>query len=118
MSMKTEQEIESKGIISQISNAATSTANTCVSSWEAFGRVKGFLTDFISSPINIPSTAFTPAFQLPTKQAFSQVIRCISYAGALLSVGREIDKTINGDDARKKQDEIIMNNISKGFGDK
>ena len=107
--------VESIGIVSKTTNSNTSTSTSQQSGWEAFTRVKGFLTDFINAPINIPSTIITPSFQLPSKAAFSQVTRCIGYASALLNVVKEVDAVINGKEVKKKQQEIIRNNVAKGF---
>lgn len=43
--------------------------------WEFFSKIGGLVTDILNHQINIPSTAFTPGFSLPTKAILVNIIR-------------------------------------------
>lgn len=43
-----------------------------------FKSIEGVVTEYITKQIKIPSTAFTPAFSLTTKQSFSKILFTIS----------------------------------------
>lgn len=58
--------------------AKTTTTEVTKVEWEFFKKISGFMTDFMNKQINIPSTDFTPAFCMPTKEIFSNLLRGLS----------------------------------------
>ena len=61
--------IKVNNVKSETVNSNVSKSQTQHKSWEFFKNIQGIVTDFLNKQINIPSTAFTPNFVLPTKNA-------------------------------------------------
>lgn len=91
----------------KISTVKTATVNSDLSksqtqhkSWEFFKNIQGIVTDFLNKQINIPSTAFTPNFVLPTKEIFSKIALTISIFTQLKQKMEMVGEVFSGDSTK------------------
>lgn len=103
-------------IFSKNNKAYTEEAETTHQSWEFFKKVRGIFTDFIPAQINIPSTAITPSFQLPTKETFSNIMLGISVFKQLKTKIEVVSSVFDGSakkHAMSRKDEYVRILIHK-----
>ena len=86
--------------------------------WEFFKKIDGLLTDQITKMVNIPSTLFTPAFSLPSKAQFVNIMKIIAVIKGVMYKFRRIneilDKNNQKTSERKKLVRLsILNSFEK-----
>lgn len=86
--------------------------------WEFFKKIDGLLTDQITKMVNIPSTLFTPAFALPSKAQFVNIMKIIAVIKGVMYKFRRIneilDKNNQKTSERKKLVRLsILNSFEK-----
>ena len=110
VAIKTET-VNSENVVSK-----DSTAEVLKTEWEFFKTVKGFLTDKMNAQINIPSTAFTPDFSMPTKEAFMKILMAKAMFDALSTRVKQLSNAVNGTSSdAAKQKAIVKRQIEKAL---
>lgn len=77
------------------SNVGVSKKEENFKQWEFFKNVEGVLTETITKMLNIPSTLFTPAFSLPSKAQFANILKTIAIIKAVMYKFRQIDEALH-----------------------
>jgi hypothetical protein len=110
--------IKVNNVKSETVNSNVSKSQTQHKSWEFFKNIQGIVTDFLNKQINIPSTAFTPNFVLPTKDAFAKISMVIGIFNQLKTRLSMVGEVISGSDntisSQRKQ--YIIREINKNLG--
>lgn len=110
--------IKVNNIKSETVNSNVSKSQTQHKSWEFFKNIQGIVTDFLNKQINIPSTAFTPNFVLPTKDAFAKISMVIGIFNQLKTRLSMVGEVISGSDntisSQRKQ--YVIREINKNLG--
>ena len=110
--------IKVNNVKSETVNSNVSKSQTQHKSWEFFKNIQGIVTDFLNKQINIPSTAFTPNFVLPTKDAFTKISMVIGIFNQLKTRLSMVGEVISGSDntisSQRKQ--YIIREINKNLG--
>lgn len=110
--------IKVNNVKSETVNSNVSKSQTQHKSWEFFKNIQGIVTDFLNKQINIPSTAFTPNFVLPTKDAFAKISMVIGTFNQLKTRLSMVGEVISGSDntisSQRKQ--YIIREINKNLG--
>lgn len=110
--------IKVNNVKSETVNSNVSKSQTQHKSWEFFKNIQGIVTDFLNKQINIPSTAFTPNFVLPTKDAFAKISMVIGIFNQLKTRLSMVGEVISGSDntilSQRKQ--YVIREINKNLG--
>lgn len=109
---------KSKNLVSRSTKSSTSEAETDVKSWEFMKKIDGLSTDFINKQINIPSTAITPNFTLPSKAAFSNIFFAYNLISGILKKVTQLTSVFDKDSNTNLQKEFIKISIglsSRGY---
>lgn len=110
--------IKVNNVKSETVNSNVSKSQTQHKSWEFFKNIQGIVTDFLNKQINIPSTAFTPNFVLPTKDAFTKISMVIGIFNQLKTRLSMVGEVISGSDntisSQRKQ--YVIREINKNLG--
>ena len=110
--------IKVNNVKSEKVNSNVSKSQTQHKSWEFFKNIQGIVTDFLNKQINIPSTAFTPNFVLPTKDAFAKISMVIGIFNQLKTRLSMVGEVISGSDntilSQRKQ--YVIREINKNLG--
>lgn len=110
--------IKVNNVKSETVNSNVSKSQTQHKSWEFFKNIQGIVTDFLNKQINIPSTAFTPNFVLPTKDAFAKISMVIGIFNQLKIRLSMVGEVISGSDntisSQRKQ--YVIREINKNLG--
>lgn len=110
--------IKVNNVKSETVNSNVSKSQTQHKSWEFFKNIQGVVTDFLNKQINIPSTAFTPNFVLPTKDAFAKISMVIGIFNQLKTRLSMVGEVISGSDntisSQRKQ--YVIREINKNLG--
>lgn len=103
---------------SETVNSNTSKSQTQHKSWEFFKSVQGVVTDYLNKQINIPSTAFTPNFVLPTKDAFAKISLVISIFNQLKTRLTMVGEVLSGSEqsVSYKRKEYVIRELNKNLG--
>ncbi|MGL5315271.1 MAG: hypothetical protein ACRCX2_19845 [Paraclostridium sp.] len=109
---------KTKNIISKNTNSSTNRSETDIKSWEFMKKIDGLNTDFLNKQINIPSTAITPNFTLPSKAAFSNILFAYNLISGITKKITQISSVFDKTSDDKIQKEFIKVSIglsSRGY---
>lgn len=92
--------------------AARSESDTDIKPWEFLKKIDGLSTDFLNKQINIPSTAFTPNFTLPSKAAFSNIYMAYNLLSGIYKKASQIASIFDKKGNKEIKKEFIKNSIA------
>lgn len=108
--------------VSQSSNTDSTNTDNYKGPWEFFKDIHGIITRPMNEQINIPSTAFTPNFSLPSKAIISNIISAKNIFTELTKKAKTFANIIDSTSSiALKQKQIVKSSIAlscKKFGQK
>ncbi|MGL5716490.1 MAG: hypothetical protein ACRCXX_14235 [Cetobacterium sp.] len=109
---------KTKNTISEQSKTLKNETDTDIKSWEFMKKIDGLSTDFLNKQINIPSTAFTPNFTLPSKAAFSNIFFAYNVLNGIYKKISQVSAIFDKNSNASIKKEFIKNSIAlstRGF---
>lgn len=110
--------LKSRNLVSKTTKSSKNESETDIKSWEFMKKIDGLNTDFINKQINIPSTAITPNFTLPSKAAFSSILFAYNLISGILKKVTQLTSMFDKRSESKIQKEFIKISIglsSRGY---
>ncbi|MGL4358840.1 MAG: hypothetical protein ACRCX8_21175 [Sarcina sp.] len=109
---------KSRNLVSKATKSSKNESETDIKSWEFMKKIDGLNTDFINKQINIPSTAITPNFTLPSKAAFGSILFAYNLLSGILKKVTQLTSMFDKRSESKLQKEFIKISIglsSRGY---
>lgn len=102
--------------VSKNSNTDSLNADNYKGPWEFFKDVHGIITRPMNIQINIPSTAFTPNFALPSKAILSNIVSAKNILSGLAKKAKSLANVIDSTSSlAAKQKQIVKVGISLAY---
>lgn len=97
-------------------NTPTSNVDTSKGSWEFFKDILGIVTRPINQQIQIPSTAFTPDFALPTKAILLDIIKAKDMLKDIKNIISDVSNNFGNDNSNiLKQKQMLKMSIGYAY---
>lgn len=110
-SLKTDTNLTGKAV-----NTPTANVDSSKGSWEFFKDILGIVTRPINQQIQIPSTAFTPDFSLPTKAILLNILKAKDVLSLIKNKLTNISSVFSKDHSNTlKQQKILKMNIGYSY---
>lgn len=103
---------KSKNTVSGQNKSSKSETETSIRGWEFMKKIDGLSTDFLNKQINIPSTAFTPNFTLPSKAAFSNIFFAYNVINGIYKKITQVSAIFDKDSNTAIKKDFIKNSIA------
>lgn len=101
-----------KNVNSQQTKSSKTESDTDIKSWEFMKKIDGLSTDFLNKQINIPSTAITPNFTMPTKAAFGNILFAYNLMNGIYKKVNQITAIFDKSSNTQIRKEFIKNSIA------
>ncbi|MGL4449620.1 MAG: hypothetical protein ACRCTZ_00340 [Sarcina sp.] len=109
---------KSKNNVTEQTKTLRSETDTDIKGWEFMKKIDGLSTDFLNKQINIPSTAFTPNFTLPSKAAFSNIFFAYNVLNGIYKKISQVSAVFDKNSNTAIKKDFIKNSIAlstRGF---
>lgn len=110
--------LKTKNNVSEQSKTMKAETETDIRGWEFMKKIDGLSTDFLNKQINIPSTAFTPNFTLPSKAAFSNIFFAYNVLNGIYKKISQVSAVFDKNSNTAIRKDFIKNSIAlstRGF---
>lgn len=83
--------------------------------WEFFKDIHGIISRPMNEQINIPSTAFTPNFSMPSKAILNNIVLAKNFLESLLKKINDVSNVFSNNSNYVKQNKIVKLSIAKAY---